>query len=256
MATERVPLHRHPRAAEQTAAGATGFVLVLAGGGYAHRSDHEGPGVVDFLASHGIPAASLDYPVAPARHPDALEQVLLALADLRAGVHGDVTGPLAVVGFSAGGHLAGTAATATDAERALVAARAGLDPATVRRPDLLTLAYPVASLVHRTHIGSRLNLLGEDAPEELAAGLSLERRADAGVPPLLCWHTADDDAVPVQNSLLAAAAWRDAGAEVELHVYPTGRHGLGLAAGEPEPVASWPATWLAWLARHGVHPAG
>ena len=62
MATERVPLHRHPRAAELHEAGATGFVLVLAGGGYAHRSDHEGPGVVDFLARHGIPAGSLDYP--------------------------------------------------------------------------------------------------------------------------------------------------------------------------------------------------
>lgn len=255
MSIDRAPLHLQPRAEELRAAGAAGFVLVLPGGGYARRAEHEGAAVADFLAAAGIPAAHLDYPVAPARYPEALEAVLLALADLRAGVHGLLTGPLAVVGFSAGGHLAGSAATATEAERAGVADRAGLEVAAVRRPDLVTLGYPVTSLVNRAHIGSRLNLLGPDAPEELAAALSLERRADADLPPLLCWHTADDAAVPVHGSLLTAAAWRDAGAEVELHVYPTGRHGLGLAPEEPEPVRGWPTTWLAWLERHGVRPA-
>lgn len=208
--------------------------------------------MVEFLAAHGIPAAHLEYPVAPARYPEALNQVLLALANLRSGAHGPVAGPIAVVGFSAGGHLAGSAATATTAERTDLAARAGMDADLLARPDLLTLAYPVASLVNRSHLGSRLNLLGSDAPEQLAADLSLEHRADSLIPPLLCWHTADDAAVPMENSLTTAAAWRRVGAEVELHIYPTGRHGLGLATEEPEPVRGWPVAWLTWLARHGI----
>jgi len=255
MPIERAALHIHPRTAELQASGAAGFVLVLPGGGYQGRAEHEGPGYADFLADNGIPAAHLDYPVSPARYPEALDQVLLALADLRAGAYGAVTGPLAVIGSSAGGHLAGSAATATATERTSVAERADLDPALVQRPDLATLCYPVVSLVNRAHIGSRRNLLGDDAPEALASALSIEHRADADVPPLFCWHTADDAAVPMENALLAAGAWRQAGGEVELHVFPSGRHGLGLADEEPEPVRGWPALWLGWLARHGVHSA-
>src|SRR5699024_9589941 len=114
MTFQRAPLHLHPRAHELRRDGAEGFVLCLPGGGYEHRSDHEGPGIAEFLATHGIAAGHLDYSVAPARYPQALTEVLLALADLRSGEHGDFTGPIAVIGFSAGGHLAGSAATATE----------------------------------------------------------------------------------------------------------------------------------------------
>lgn len=255
MTIQRAPLHLHPRAHELRRDGAEGFVLCLPGGGYEHRSDHEGPGIAEFLATHGIAAGHLDYSVAPARYPQALTEVLLALADLRSGEHGDFTGPIAVIGFSAGGHLAGSAATATESERAEAARAAGLRLAQVVRPDLVTLAYPVASLVNRAHVGSRLSLLGEEAPENLAVQLSLENRTDADVPPLFCWHTAEDEGVPVENSLHATAAWRRAGVPVELHVYPHGPHGIGLAADHGEPVNQWPAAWLHWLARHGVRPA-
>ncbi|HLR27118.1 MAG TPA: alpha/beta hydrolase [Ruania sp.] len=255
MTFQRAPLHLHPRAHELRRDGAEGFVLCLPGGGYEHRSDHEGPGITDFLATHGIAAGHLDYSVAPARYPQALSEVLLTLADLRSGEHGDITGPIAVIGFSAGGHLAGNAATATESERAAAARAAGLRPEQVVRPDLVTLAYPVASLVNRAHVGSRLSLLGEDAPESLAVQLSLENRTDADVPPLFCWHTAEDEGVPVENSLHTTAAWRRAGVPVELHVYPHGPHGVGLATEHGEPVNQWPAAWLQWLARHGVKSA-
>ena len=91
-----------------------GFVLVLAGGGYAHRAEHESVDVVAWLSSHGVASGYLDYAIAPERYPTALDQVFTALAELRAGVHGEITGPVAVLGFSAGGHLAGTVLTATD----------------------------------------------------------------------------------------------------------------------------------------------
>ncbi|UFU04277.1 alpha/beta hydrolase [Ruania suaedae] len=254
MSTTRVPLHLAPRTPRLLQDGARGFVLVLAGGGYAGRSDHEGPGIAAWLADQGIAAASLDYPVAPARYPAALEQVLLALADLRAGVHGDVRGPLVLAGSSAGGHLAGTVATVTRAERQALATRTGThDP--LRRPDLVTMNYPVFSLVDHAHLGSRIALLGQDHPEQLAVDLSIENRVDADVPPAFVWHTADDAVVPVENTLAAISAWRSVRVEVEGHVYPRGKHGIGLALGETDAVAAWPAHWLAWLHRHGVHPA-
>jgi acetyl esterase/lipase len=251
----RVPFVLHPQADDLADGGASGFVLVLPGGGYLGRAEHEGAVITAFLADHGIPSGYLAYPVAPAIYPEALDQVLLVLADLRAGVHGAFPGPIAVIGFSAGGHLAGSVATATEAERADLAAREGTDPESLARPDLATLCYPVISLVNRAHIGSRRNLLGATDTEALAASLSVERRVDADTPPTFLWHTADDASVPVENSLLMAGALRDAAVPFELHVYPTGRHGLGLADDVGAPVTDWRDAWLGWLARGGVGSA-
>lgn len=253
MSVSRVRLVLHPRALTLAASGARGFVIVLPGGGYLDRMDYEGPDITEFLASHGIAAGHLEYPTAPSRYPDALEQVLLAIADVRAGIHGDFPGPVSLLGFSAGGHLAGTVATATDDEISALARR---EPAArLARPDHVALAYPVISLVHRTHIGSRLNLIGADAPEALAAALSVERRVDRATPPMFVWHTAEDASVPVENVLLLAGALRDAAVPFELHIYPRGRHGAGLGAEIGAPVTDWPAAWLAWLARGGVTAA-
>ncbi len=243
----RAALHAGPAVDAPTAGG----VLVLAGGGYAVRAEHEYRDVTAFLAAHGVRCWWLDYPVAPARYPQALHEVLLALADLRAGRRGGaaVAGPLAVLGFSAGGHLAGTAATATDAERDAAARLAGLDPAEVRRPDAAVLCYPVVSMVRHPHVGSRLNLLG-DVEDPAARALSVEERVDAGTPPTFLWHTADDASVAVEHSLDAAAALRRRGVPVELHVYPSGPHGLGLATGHP--AGAWTGALLDWLAARGI----
>lgn len=218
-----------------------GTVLVLAGGGYQDRSPHECEDVSRFLADHGVRAAWLDYPVAPARYPEALHQVLIALARLRE------RGPVAVLGFSAGGHLAGTAATATAEELADAAALGGLELAQVRRPDAAVLCYPVVSMVDHPHVGSRLNLIGvpDDAP---ARALSVELRADARTPPVFAWHTADDAVVGVEHSLALTAALRRHQVPVELHVYPHGRHGLGLAPGEID----WTTPLLRWLTEQGI----
>ena len=235
-----------------------GFVLVLAGGGYGFRAEHEFLDVTSWLSANGVACGYLDYAVAPATYPLALGQVLRALADLRSGSHGPIDGPIAVLGFSAGAHLAGTALTATAEEIALALGASGStapgwdgDVATAR-PDAGVLCYPVISMTERPHLGSRSNLLGADADDPaVATSLSVEHRVDAGTPPVFAWHTADDDAVDVEHSLRLAGALGRAGVGYELHVYPSGAHGLGLArdAGAP---SEWTQACLRWLGEQGI----
>lgn len=236
----------------------SGFVLVLAGGGYAFRAEHEFLDVTAWLAANGVACGYLDYAVAPATYPQALGQVLRALAELRAGVHGPVEGPIAVLGFSAGAHLAGTALTATEEEIALALTGWDGDIGTIAaaRPDAGVLCYPVVSMTDLPHLGSRRNLLGSDADDAaLAISLSVERRVSADTPPVFMWHTADDDVVGVEHSLRLAGALGQAGVGYELHVYPSGPHGLGLApdAGAP---AEWAQACLRWLGEHGIGERG
>lgn len=240
-----------------------GFVLVLAGGGYAVRAEHEYLDVTRWLAAHGIASGYLDYAVAPATYPVALGQTLEALAELRDGVHGPVDGPVVVLGFSAGAHLAGLALTATPAELALTTGSgtdAGSAPtesgsrARYERPDAAVLCYPVVSMTDLPHIGSRANLLGDAADDTaFAKALSVERRVDARTPPAFLWHTADDAVVDVEHSLRLAGALGRSHVPYELHVYPTGEHGLGLAESAGAP-AGWTDACLRWLAEQGVGP--
>lgn len=253
----------------------TGFVLVLAGGGYGFRAEHEFLDVTSWLAENGVACGYLDYAVAPATHPLALGQALRALSELRAGVHGEVSGPIAVLGFSAGAHLAGMVLTATDEEIALALGEAGTDgvvgavsaagaarevetgvasEVASARPDAGVLCYPVVSMTELPHLGSRSNLLGADADDTtLAKTLSVERRVDTRTSPTFLWHTADDSVVDVEHSLRLAGALGRLGVPYELHVYPSGPHGLGLAqdAGAP---AEWTSACLRWLSEHGIGP--
>jgi acetyl esterase/lipase len=132
-----------------------------------------------------------------------------------------------VLGFSAGGHLAATCSTATDAELE----QAGVDA--IARPDLAVLCYPVIRLTGPfAHVGSRKNLLG-DADDTTAATLDLDTRVTSRTPPTFLYSTAGDPGVPIENSLAYAAALRQHGVPFALHVtdhvtaQPT--HGTGLA---------------------------
>lgn len=220
-------------------------ILVLPGGGYARQADHEAEPVAEWLASLGIHAFVLRYRVAPDRHPAPLEDAKDAMLYIRNGDHGIAVDPerIGVLGFSAGGHLAATLSTAA------ATGNQDLDvPAAV--PDLSVLCYPVASLTHETHQGSVENLLGEAPPSDLLTALSAELNVTPLTPPAFLWHTADDDAVPVSNSLNYARALFAAGVPAELHVFPAGRHGLGLAVDEPGP-GQWTSLCAAWLQRAG-----
>jgi acetyl esterase/lipase len=220
-------------------------VLVLPGGGYARQADHEAEPVAEWLAGLGIHAFVLRYRVAPDRHPAPLEDAKQAMLHIRSGAHGLTVdhGRVGVLGFSAGGHLAATLSTA------VATGSAGLDvPQAV--PDLTVLCYPVVSYTREVHQGSVDNLLGDAPPSDKLAELSAEQQVTAETPPAFLWHTADDAAVPVSHSLGYAGALLRAGVSAELHVFPNGRHGLGLADGEPGP-DQWSSLCAAWLDRAG-----
>ncbi|MGX1160663.1 acetyl esterase/lipase [Arthrobacter sp. SLBN-100] len=220
-------------------------VLVLPGGGYGRQADHEAEPVAEWLAGLGIHGFVLRYRVAPDRHPAPLEDAKQAMLRIRSGAHGLAVDPrrVGVLGFSAGGHLAAALSTA------VATGSAELDvPEAV--PDLTVLCYPVVSYTHAVHQGSVDNLLGESPSADLLAELSAERQVTAETPPAFVWHTADDAAVPVSHSLGYTAALLNAGVPAELHVFPEGRHGLGLADGQPG-ADQWPALCSGWLDRAG-----
>ncbi|WP_168217849.1 alpha/beta hydrolase [Occultella kanbiaonis] len=220
-----------------------GFVLVLPGGGYTSLSPAEAEPVCAWLTAAGIPNGLLRYSVDPARHPEPLVQVLDAVHRLRE----QVDGPIAVMGFSAGGHLAGLAATATASERQL---RESWGPGGVTRPDLAVLAYPVTAFHRRPMRSMAASLLGSDpAPEDLAA-MSLESRVDATTPPFFIWHTSTDPSVPADDSVQLAQALLAGSRPVALHLFASGGHALGVADGVE--ASAWKSLCLRWLEHHGL----
>lgn len=220
-------------------------VLVLPGGGYGHQADHEAEPVAEWLASLGIHAYVLRYRVAPHRHPAPLEDAKAALLQIRAGGMGlAVDGTrVGVLGFSAGGHLAATLSTAVATGDAALDLQAAV-------PDLTVLCYPVVSYTDEVHQGCVDNLLGSSPSEALLREVSADLHVTATTPPAFVWHTADDAAVPVHHSLAYTGSLVRAGVPAELHVFPHGRHGLGLAPEDPGP-AQWTSLCAAWLTRMG-----
>lgn len=221
-----------------------GFVIVLPGGGYGSLAAAEGDPVARWLAAAGIPAGTLEYAVAPATYPEALSQVLVKIAELRK----VLAGPIGVLGFSAGGHLAGLAATATPEELELARSHTEAD---VRRPDALVSCYSVTSFVSEPNLGTRSRLTGGDENISLARRLSIELRIDEDTPPTFAWHTAEDQIVPASHSLVLATALAGRTVPVEFHLYPEGGHGLALALTSPEPTRSWTKDCLRWLRANG-----
>lgn len=227
----------------------TGAVIVCPGGGYGGRAAHEGRPIAEAFVRHGLTAFVLDYRVAPYRHPYPLLDAQRAVRWVRARAAEYAVDParVAILGFSAGGHLAATATTHWD--RGQPTAEDPLDRPSCR-PDAAILCYPVISLGQWSHGGSRQNLLGPQPDPALVEDLSNELRVTAETPPCFLWHTAADGGVPVQNSLLFARALADHKVPFELHVFERGGHGLGLAGNDPR-VATW--LWLAatWLTERG-----
>ncbi|MCC2683765.1 MAG: esterase/lipase-like protein [Paenibacillaceae bacterium] len=210
---------------------------------------HEGNPVAEWLNSIGISAFVLKYRVAPNRHPSPLTDAQRAIRYVRSHAEelGIDPGRIGILGFSAGGHLAASAGTHYDAGNPDAA-----DPIdrVSCRPDLMVLCYPVISFYEFRHQGSLNNLLGKDAPEELIRLMSNELQVTEDTPPAFLWHTTDDAGVPVENSLLFAAAMRKHRIPCELHSFETGRHGLGLAAEHPQAFA-WTGLCERWLRLRG-----
>ena len=186
---------------------------------------------VKFMAM-GYHAAILRYSVAPARFPEALLQLATAVAMLRenADKWNIDTEKIVVQGSSAGGHLA--ASLGVFWNKPFVAEALEMD-AEKFCPNGLMLSYPVITSGEKAHQGSFESVLGEDyADEEKLRFLSLEFNVTKDTPPTFMWHTAPDDTVPVENSLLFFQALHALDIPAELHIYPVGGHGLGLATAE------------------------
>jgi acetyl esterase/lipase len=231
---------------------ATGAAIVVCpGGGYGALAPHEGRDIALWLNSIGVTAVVLKYRLGPKyQHPVMKQDLLRAIRFTRAKAAEwklDAN-RIGVMGFSAGGHLASTAATHFDAGDSTAA-----DPIEriKSRPDLAILCYPVITMSDpHAHKGSRKNLLGESPSPELIDLLSNEKRVNPTTPPTFLFHTADDAVVPVENSLLFAAALRRAGVPHEMHIYEHGRHGVGLAANDPS-LSTWPRMLENWLRARG-----
>lgn len=249
---EHAPHLTHFAPAPERATGAS--VLVLPGGGYRMLADHEGSDYARWFAERGVHAAVLDYRLAPNgyRHPAMLLDAARGLRALRAEARAAGRDParVAVIGSSAGGHLAATLSTLF----AHPDAADPLDDAIGResaRPDATILCYPVVTMTESfMHAGSRDNLLGPSPEAALTELLSPERQVRADTPPAFVWHTGEDDVVPVANATAyATACWR-AGVPCALHVFPHGGHGLGL--GRPErPAPPWAKMLESWLTELG-----
>jgi len=222
-----------------------GTVLVLPGGGYCNRAQHEGGPIAEKFNAAGINAFVLQYRVVPAQHPAPVADAARALRIIRGGAKRWNLDPdkIAICGFSAGGHLAGSLGVHFD--KPFCAPQAFEAPVS-SRPDALILCYPVISSGEFAHRGSFVNLLGEDAPDDALELMALERNVTAQTPPTFLWHTASDTCVPVENSLLFASALNAKKVPFELHVYPEGNHGLGLAEQQPH-VATWAELCSEWL---------
>ena len=233
---------------------ATGTLVVICpGGGYrALAMDHEGHQVARWFTAHGVSAAIVKYRLGPRyRHPAPLQDVLRAIRLVRSraaelGVKPDRIG---VMGFSAGGHLASSAATLFDLADGK--AKDGLE-AVSSRPDFAILGYPVIVFgADVTHKGSQQHLLGDTPAAELVTRLSTDRQVTTKTPPTFLFHTSEDAAVPPQNSIAFYLALKNAGVPAELHVYEKGPHGVGLAPADRE-LSTWPDRLLGWMRVRGL----
>jgi acetyl esterase/lipase len=231
-------------------------VVVCPGGGYAALAmDHEGRQIAEWLNSQGMAAYILKYRLAPRyHHPAMMLDVQRALRYVRdhAEPWGIAPQRIGVWGFSAGGHLASTAATHFDAGNPAAA-----DPIdrVSSRPDFAILAYPVITCSESfKHEGSCRNLLGADPDPKLAEYMSNEKQVTSQTPPTFLFHTGDDPGVQVENSVAFYLALRKEHVQGELHVYQHGPHGVGLAPKDPI-LSSWPQRLAAWLRLQGISPA-
>ncbi len=207
-------------------------VIICPGGGYGILAfDKEGTKVAEEMNKWGVTAFVLKY-----RLPDDttnIDKSLAPLQDAQQAIRMVRTNAVAwglnqkkigIMGFSAGGHLASTAATHFAGN-----ADATNKDTTSVRPDFAILIYPVISFDSAiTHKGSRNNLVGANASAEQINLYSNELQVSAKTPPSFLVHAGDDGAVPVENSIRYYQACIKYKVPAEMHLYPKGGHGFGM----------------------------
>lgn len=207
-------------------------IVACPGGGYAGiATTHEGHDMATWFNTQGITYAVLHYRMPYGKHEIPLSDAHQAILYMRK--NGEKWGikQLGIMGSSAGGHLASTAATHFDAET---------------RPDFQILFYPVVTMTDYTHQGSKDNLLGKNPSEELVKLYSNELQVTEQTPPAFIMHSSNDDAVPVLNSINYYLALCKHGVWSSMHLYPIGGHGWGYNESFPYK-AQWKNELEKWL---------
>jgi acetyl esterase/lipase len=203
-------------------------LIVLPGGGYATHTVHEGEPIVNWLNGLGVRASVFRYPLL-VRHPEPLRALRAEIHRLREG--GAVR--IGLVGFSAGGHLAGLAALAPGAELGELV-------------DFAVLGYAITTMETETYRPARLILLGEDATADLRRATSLDALVTDSSPPFFLWHTAEDAYVPPEHTYRLAASLATHRVPHAVHVFAHGPHSLGLARGNGD-AAAWTTLAASWI---------
>jgi len=229
-------------------------VCICPGGGYGFLAvDHEGHQIARWFNAMGVAGFIVDYRHRNKGygHPAPLQDAQRAIRTVRARADEWGINPkqIGVMGFSAGGHLASTAATHFDSGNAQ--AQDPIERASCR-PDFAILCYAVIMFDEPyTHRGSQRNLLGDAPDPGLVRSLSSEKQVTPETPPTFLFHTDEDTGVPPENSVYFYLALRRAKVPAEMHIYREGRHGLGLAPDMPG-TGNWPKQCEDWMRGLGL----
>ena len=227
-------------------------VIICPGGGYAYLSyNWEGTDVAKLLNAKSITTIMLKYHkkkkksnITPHLSPLLDSKRALRIVRANADKWGIKKNNIGIMGFSAGGHVDSTLATHFDDgdknSKDTIEQQSS-------RPDFAVLVYPVITMNKGfTHMGSRNNLLGNTPDSSLVNLYSNELQVTKQTPPTFLLHATDDKAVPVENSLRFYEALKNNGVPVEMHIFPTGGHGFGLALGKGS-LESWTDLLVAWM---------
>ncbi|TDW59932.1 acetyl esterase/lipase [Novosphingobium sp. PhB55] len=235
-------------------------MLIVPGGGYGFLSyDNEGTSQAAWLNARGVTAFILLYRLPgegwSQREDVPLQDAQRAMRLIRAGASrfGIDPGKVGVLGFSAGGHLAGSLATRHSERVYQPVDQADSQSAA---PQVAGLVYPVVSLLAPfTHVGSRDNLLGPGSTPAMQKPRSVEERVDGATCPTFLVHAADDGLVPPANSIALFQALQEAKRASALHIFENGGHGFGVRLPATMQAAAWPSLFASFAATHGVTAA-
>ena len=235
-------------------------MIVFPGGGYQFTSDREAEPIASAYFAEGYNCFTLRYITGDkAKIANPLLDAAAAIAHVRTNAEKYCIDPdkIAVIGFSAGGHLAGFIATQWHCK--FISDKLGIDNE-LCKPNAAVLSYPVITQNVPTHEGSFNYLMGFERNDELNHIANLDENVDERTCPCFIWHTATDDAVPVANSLAFARALTDKRIGCELHIFPEGRHGLSRATAETAPdwgvkeyTIPYIARWVKWSVKWLEH---
>lgn len=228
-------------------------IIIFPGGAYAFLAfDEEGTKIAEAFKTKGVTAFVVKYRLPSdatmrdkSMGPLQDAQQAIKLVRMNAAEWGLDKNKIGIAGYSAGGHLAST--LGTHSARSYIPNKENTD----LRPDFMILVYPVISMnKDLAHVGSRVNLIGNDPTPEKVAFFSNEEWVNNNTPPAYITHTNDDMVVSVNNSVAFYQAMLKGGIPAELHLFPTGNHGFT----QRLPVYEWLDPMIWWMKRGGWLP--